>query len=170
MNHEYFMEEAITLAKKALYEGEFPVGCVIVSGNKIVATGSRKGTLDGSANETDHAEIIALRNLSEIDDNYVSGRRSMTLYVTMEPCLMCFGAILLAGIGTVVYAYEDVMGGGTTIDLKSLPPLYSERKLSVISSILRNKSLLIFKAYFSNPANTYWKGSLLSEYTLSQKD
>jgi tRNA(adenine34) deaminase len=164
------MEEAIALAKKALYEGEFPVGCVIISGNKIVATGSRKGTLDGAVNETDHAEIVALRNLSELDRNNESERSGMALYVTMEPCLMCFGAILLSGIGTVVYAYEDVMGGGTKIDLKSLPPLYSNRKISVVSGILRNSSLQIFKTFFSSPSNSYWKGSLLAGYTLSRKD
>jgi tRNA(adenine34) deaminase len=163
------MREAIALAKKALFEGEFPVGCIIVSGNKIVARGSRKGTLDGTANETDHAEIIALRDLAKKDSDNKLERRDMTLYVTMEPCLMCFGAILLSGIGTVVYAYEDAMGGGTKIDLKSLPPLYSGRNISIISGILRNKSLEIFKTYFSNPENSYWKGSLLAGYTLSQK-
>ncbi len=88
----------------------------------------------------------------------------------MEPCLMCFGAILLSGIGEIVYAYEDVMGGGTKSDLKSLPPLYRDRKISVISGVLRSKSLEIFKAYFSNPSNFYWRGSLLADYTLAQKE
>ncbi len=58
------MNEALRLAGIALKEGEFPVGCVIVFENKIIVSGSRKGTLAGAANETDHAEIIALRNLS----------------------------------------------------------------------------------------------------------
>jgi tRNA(adenine34) deaminase len=169
MNHEDFMREALGLAGIALKEGEFPVGCVLVFKNKILATGSRKGTLAGTANEVDHAEFIALRNLSDIDSNKDIDRNEITLYSTMEPCLMCFGAILLSGIGRIVYAFEDVMGGGTKIDLKSLSPLYRERKIFVISGILRNKSLEIFKAYFSNPSNSYWKGSLLADYTLAQK-
>lgn len=169
MNHEDFMREALALAEAALKEGEFPVGSILVYKNEIVATGARKGTAGGFANEVDHAEIIALRNLVGINEYNGIDRREITLYCTMEPCLMCFGAILLSGIGTVVYAYEDVMGGGTKLDLKSISPLYSSRKISVISGILRNKSLEIFRAYFSNPSNSYWKGSLLADYTLAQK-
>jgi tRNA(adenine34) deaminase len=169
MDNEYFMNEAIALAEIALKEGEFPVGCVIVFENKVIASGSRKGTLAGTVNETDHAEIIALRNLSDAGVNNDIDRSGMTLFSTMEPCLMCFSAILLSGIGTVVYAYEDVMGGGTKIDLKSLPPLYRNKQLSVIPGILREKSLRIFHSFFSNPSNSYWKGSLLAEYTLVQK-
>ncbi|MBU1712765.1 MAG: nucleoside deaminase [Proteobacteria bacterium] len=170
MTHEYFMNEALRLAGIALKEGEFPVGCVIVFENKIIVSGSRKGTIAGTVNETDHAEIIALRNLSDTGINNDIDRSRMTLYSTMEPCLMCFGAILLSGIGTIVYAFEDVMGGGTKIDLKTLSPLYRNRKLSVIPGVLRSKSLEIFKAYFSNPSNFYWRGSLLADYTLAQKD
>ena len=168
MNHEHFMKEALALAEKALSDGEFPVGCVIVAESKVIASGSREGTLAGALNETEHAEMIALRNLDQTTGLNNTGRQDMTLYCTMEPCLMCFGAILLSGIGTVVYAYEDVMGGGTKLDLKTLSPLYSSRKIPVISGILRNKSLEIFRAYFSNPSNSYWKGSLLAEYTLAQ--
>jgi tRNA(adenine34) deaminase len=168
MSHEYFMKEALALAEKAFKEGEFPVGCIIVSENRIIARGARKGTSNGAFGETEHAEIIALRTLDNADP-VNSGRDKMTLYCTMEPCLMCFASILLSGIGTVVYAYEDAMGGGTKIDLKSLPPLYSAKKISVISGILRKESLDIFKVYFSNPANSYWKGSLLADYTLKQQ-
>lgn len=170
MNHEFFMKEAVALAEIALKEGEFPVGCVIVFENEIIASGSRKCTLAGAVNETDHAEIIALRNLPATGIKDDIDRSRMTLFSTMEPCLMCFAAILLSGIGTVVYAYEDVMGGGTEIDLKSLPPLYRNRQVAVIPGILRKKSLEIFKAYFSNPSNSYWKGSLLADYTIGQRD
>jgi len=170
MNHEDFMREALVLAEAALKEGEFPVGCVLVCKDRILATGSRKGTLGMTANELDHAEIIALRNLSCTDSNSDIDRNEITLYSTMEPCLMCFGAILLSGIGEIVYAFEDVMGGGTKADLKSLSPLYRERKISVIPGILRKESLDVFKTYFSNPSNSYWKESLLADYTLAQKD
>jgi len=164
------MKEALELAEIALKEGEFPVGAILVYKNEILATGSRKGTTGEFVNEVDHAEITALRNLAGRKEFNEINRQEMTLYCTMEPCLMCFGAILLSGIGKIVYAYEDAMGGGTKIDPKNLSPLYRERKISIIPSILKKESLAIFKAYFSNPSNSYWKPSLLSDYTLAQKD
>ena len=169
MNNEHFMKEALALAETALYEGEFPVGCILVHKNRILATGTRQGTATETANEIDHAEITALINLAGTDSNNEINRQEITLYCTMEPCLMCFGAILLTGIGKIVYSYEDIMGGGTKCDLTTLSPLYRNRQISIIPGILRNESLDIFKAYFSNPSNSYWKGSLLADYTLAQK-
>ena len=129
MNHEFFMRQALQEAQEALLSSEFPVGCVVVSEDTIIATGSRMG---------------------------------------MEPCLMCFGAILIHGIGQVVYAYEDVMGGGTGCALAKMPALYKNSKISIISNVLRKESLDLFKAFFSDPENAYWRNSLLAEYTLSQ--
>lgn len=81
---------------------------------------------------------------------------------------MCFGAILIAGIGTVVWAYEDAMGGGTGCDRSSLPPLYRDRRITIVPRVLRHRSLALFKDFFLNPSNGYWAGSLLADYTLSQ--
>jgi tRNA(adenine34) deaminase len=166
MNYDQFMQKALDQAKSAFYAGEFPVGCVMVFQDKVLATGSRKGTTADSPNEIDHAEMVALRRFIDLDkDIDPSG---ITLFCTLEPCLMCFGAILLSGIGKIVYAYEDVMGGGTRCDLTKLTPLYKNRKISIIPNILRKESLELLKAYFQNPKNTYWKGSLLAEHTLCQ--
>lgn len=160
------MRKALGQAKRALAAGEFPVGCVLVYQNKILVTGTRQGTLGNRRNELDHAEIVALRRLIAIDESIDHGR--ITIFCTMEPCLMCFGALILAGIGKIVYAYEDAMGGGSECDLTRLKPLYKNSSIEVVRSILRNESLQLFKAYFSDPANHYWKGSLLAQYTLSQ--
>ena len=86
----------------------------------------------------------------------------------MEPCLMCFGALLIAGIGEIVYAYEDVMGGGTHCDLSQLPKLYSSNPASIVPGIMRAESLALFKTFFSSPDNAYWKNSQLAAYTLAQ--
>ena len=86
----------------------------------------------------------------------------------MEPCLMCYAALILAGIGKIVYAYEDVMGGGISCELSLLKPLYSNSPITVVADVLRTESLKLFQAYFSNPVNNYWKNSLLAEYTLDQ--
>lgn len=161
-----FMSAALDLAQAALVDGEFPVGCVIADGEIEVARGQRTGTATGSVNEIDHAEINALRRLSDhmqdIDPS------TLTIYCTMEPCLMCFSAILLSGIGRIVYAYEDVMGGGTACDRSGLPPLYRNAQLTVIAGVLRADSLLLFKQFFADSANPYWADSLLSRYTLEQ--
>ena len=82
---------------------------------------------------------------------------------------MCFGATLLSGIRTIVYAYEDAMGGGTHVNLSELSPFYKDINIKIIPHILRKESLKLFQTYFSNPENTYWKGSLLEQYTLNQK-
>ena len=118
-----FMSAALGLAQKALADGEFPVGCVIADDEIEVARGHRTGTAAGSLNEIDHAEINALRRLS--DDMPDIDRSTLTIYCTMEPCLMCFSAILLSGIGRIVYAYEDVMGGGPAVTDPIWPP-YTE--------------------------------------------
>ena len=93
----------------------------------------------------------------------------LTLYCTMEPCLMCFGATLLSGIKRIVYAYEDVMGGGTRCDLSGLPILYKDTNVTIVPHVLRRQSLELFKAFFLKPENNYWKNSLLAEYTLAQE-
>ena len=166
MDYEYFMKISLEQAEQALIAGEFPVGCVIVHQNKILATGTRKGTIGDGGNEIDHAEMVALRGLLECRG--LTKGDGITVFCTMEPCLMCYGALMLAGIDKIVYAYEDVMGGGTDCELSRLRPLYRNSPITVVPNVLRDRSLRLFKTYFSNPANSYWKQSLLAEYTLRQ--
>lgn len=161
-----FMKAALDLANQALAEGDFPVGCVIASGASVVAVGRRTGTIGEAVNEIDHAEINALRTL------YVQApeqdRRELTIYTTMEPCLMCFAAIMLSGIGRVVYAYEDVMGGAAGTDRSGLAPLYRDSPIKVVAGVLRRDSLILFQRFFTGRNNKYWSNSLLSRYTLGQ--
>ena len=166
MDYRYFMGKALIQARKALSVGEFPVGCVIVNGEKILATGYRKGTSGNFPNEIDHAEIIALKQLTDLKID--TGKNRVVLFTTMEPCMMCLGAMILSGINEIVYAYEDIMGGGTSCDLTKLAPLYKDSGISIVPNILRKESLKLFKEFFKNPKNAYWRESLLAEYTLSQ--
>ena len=166
MDYEYFMGKALDLAKKTLSEGEFPVGCVIVCQNKIIVTGARKGTIGNFPDEIDHAEMIALKRLSDL--NMDLSENKIALVTTLEPCLMCFGAAMLSNINEIVYAYEDVMGGGMSCDVSRMASLYKQRQITVVPNILRKESLKLFKAFFQNPSNVYWRGSLLAEYTLKQ--
>ncbi len=165
MHHEYFMRCALIEADKAKAAGEFPVGCVLAHRNRVVAAGARQASRGDWRNELDHAEMVTLRRLNRLAAKLPP--EDLTLYSTMEPCLMCFAAIMLAGIGTIVYAYEDVMGGGTACDFNPLPPLYDRRRPRIIAGILRQESLARFKAFFMEPQNDYWRDSLLANYTLS---
>ncbi len=171
MDHSDYMGKALKLAKTALNDGEFPVGCLLVHRNQIIASGVRAGTSrsvsGGPVNEIDHAEMMTLRQFYQAEGTI--NPLETTIYCTMEPCLMCYAAILLGGIGTLVYAYEDVMGGGTQSDLKKLAPLYRKRQITIIPHIRRNESLALFKAFFRDGKNNYWQGSYLAQYTLAQK-
>ncbi len=168
--HEIFMELALDQARAAFDSGQFPVGCVIVQDGNVIASGARSGTAGEAAffSEIDHAEIRALKGLEGFNGTFTP--ENATLYCTMEPCLMCFAAILLSGIKTVVFAYEDVMGGGTTVDLNTAGPLYRQTGIRVIPHVLREKSLDLFYKFFNKEANLYWKGSLLEAYTLAQQE
>ena len=141
-----FMSAALGLAQTALADGEFPVGCVIADDEIEVARGHRTGTAAGSVNEIDHAEINALRRLS--DDMPDIDRSRLTIYCTMEPCLMCFSAILLSGIGRIVYAYEDVMGGGTGCDRSGLAPLIPKRPIDGDLRCIENQQPAAVQAVF----------------------
>lgn len=162
-----FMNAALQEAAAALEAGEFPVGCVIAGPDGVAATGARIRSRGLKANETDHAEITAIKELYE--SGYSGNLRELSLYSTMEPCLMCFGAALIAGIRRIVYGYEDVMGGGTRCSLRDLPPLYREAEVQIVPHVLREESRELFYRFFSDPQNTYLQGTLLAEYTLCRK-
>jgi tRNA(adenine34) deaminase len=160
------MRAALEEARRALEDGEFPVGCVIVRAGRIIVRSARKGSRTINPSEIDHAEMLALKRLENLDCHMA--HENLVIYSTMEPCLMCFAALTLSRIGKVVYAYEDVMGGGTNCDMESLPPLYRALRPQVVGGILRSESLALFKAFFGAAANTYWQGSLLETYTSDQ--
>lgn len=165
-SHTHYMQMALDLAREALAQEEFPVGCVMVYAGRVIARGARKGTRKQIPSELDHAEIMALRELESLDEPI--DRRKITLYATLEPCLMCYGALLISGIGHIVYAYEDAMGGGTACDRTRLPELYRNNWVEIVSGVCRQESLLLFKYYFAQAGMAYWRGSLLAEYTLAQ--
>jgi tRNA(adenine34) deaminase len=163
--HEILMTLALAEAKEALTLGEFPVGCVMVHQGEVVASGKRAHSC-GRVNEMDHAEMLALRSF--LDAEPIIAPEDVTVYATMEPCLMCYSTLILNGIRKIVYAYEDVMGGGTNLPLKALSPLYSGIEIQVVAAVLRQESLALFKQFFRNPDNLYWKDSQLATYTLNQ--
>lgn len=170
IDHEKYMRLALLEARQALDNNDFPVGCVMVYDGEVIARGKRLHSQNNSHtrnNEVDHAEIIALKNL--LDSQREIDLDQVAVYSTMEPCLMCYATLLVNGIKNIVYAYEDVMGGGTDLPLTKLKPLYSSMKISIVSGVLRVESLKLFQEFFGSQHNTYLQDSKLAAYTLSLK-
>ena len=181
---ERWMSEALDLAKSALIKGEFPVGAVLVAENGVIGRGVRMNSRQEVASELDHAEILAIRDMygSAYFKNTSFEDRYITAYVTLEPCLMCLGALLINGVRRIVFAYEDVMGGacglwaqpeGISIGYDGMPGtsvglaqnrLYS--KWVAVGGVLRAESLALFRAFFDSQASAYLKDTLLARYTL----
>ncbi|MCW5205942.1 nucleoside deaminase [Desulfobulbus sp. F5] len=158
------MRAALAEAQLALEAGEFPVGCVLALDGKILAQGRRRNSGSTSRNELDHAENITLRSL--LTEQPRVNCSKITVYSTLEPCLMCFSTLLLSGIRRFIWAYEDVMGGGTALPLAQLAPLYREMHVELLPGLLRNESLALFARFFQD--HSYWQGSLLASYTCAE--
>ena len=116
---EHWMRLALAQAQAAAQAGEVPVGAVLVRGDQLIATG-RNAPVAGH-DPTAHAEIIALRAAAQQLGNY--RLEDCTLYVTLEPCAMCSGALLHARLSRVVYGAADPKTGaaGSVVDLFAQP-------------------------------------------------
>lgn len=121
MTHDVFMQEAIALAHLAAQNDEVPVGAIVVKNNEIIGRGSNQPITqhDPSA----HAEMVALRDAGQMLNNY--RLVGCDLYVTLEPCAMCLGAIIHARIANVYYGASDPKTGacGSVINLLAEPKL-----------------------------------------------
>ena len=118
-NHEYYMKMALKEAKKAYKLGEVPIGCVIVYEDKIIGRGYNRRNTDKST--LAHAEITAIKKASKIIGDW--RLEDCTLYVTLEPCQMCAGAIVQARIPTVVMGCMNPKAGcaGSILNVLEVP-------------------------------------------------
>ena len=122
MTHDHYMRLALTEAEQALAENEVPVGAVIVQAERVIAAAHNQR--EALHDPTAHAEMIAITQAaSNLGDWRLEG---CTLYVTLEPCIMCAGAILLARIPTVVYGATDPKAGA----VQSLYHLLNDDRLN----------------------------------------
>jgi tRNA(adenine34) deaminase len=144
-NNEKFMRIALNLAKKSMRENEVPVGAVVVCNNKIIGCGrNRKEKLN---NPILHAEIIAIENACK---NLCSWRLiNCDIFVTLEPCPMCAGAIINSRINKLIFATEDLKSGSvkSVINLFDLP---FNHKPIVISGVLQKESSEILSNFFKS--------------------
>ncbi|GFE61430.1 tRNA adenosine(34) deaminase TadA [Geobacter sp. AOG2] len=144
-DHDYWMTKAIAQAAKARAKDEVPIGCVIVRGGKIIARGHnlRETTQDPAA----HAELIAIKKAARKLNSW--RLLNTTLYVTLEPCLMCMGAIILARIPTVVFGCHDPKGGaaGTLYDLSNDPRL--NHRVELVPRVLEGECSSLLSSFFA---------------------
>jgi tRNA(adenine34) deaminase len=142
-DHEPFMRLALAQAALAQAAGEVPVGAIVVLGGGVVGRGYNRPV--GSSDPTAHAEILALREAARAIGNYrLSGA---TLYVTVEPCLMCVGAIVHARIGTVVYGVPDPKGGAvrSLLDPGALP---LNHRFEAVEGVLADECRQVLQDFF----------------------
>ena len=137
------MSLALKQAQKAAAKGEVPVGCVIVRENKILSCGYNRR--EGHKNPLEHAEIIAIRRAAK----KLKGWRLLgcRMYVTLEPCPMCAGAIINARIPRVVFGAKDAKAGscGSVVDLFALP---YNHKPEVVSGVLGEECAQLLSDFF----------------------
>ena len=145
-NDEYFMKEALKEAKKSFDLDEVPVGAVIVKDDKIIARGHnlRESKVDPTA----HAEIIAIKKACKKSRSW--RLENCKIYVTLEPCAMCAGAILWSRISEVIYGASDLKGGalGTCFNLYEQKGLNHYPKIK--KDILSDDSARLLKDFFKN--------------------
>lgn len=136
---DYFMKMALMEAEEALTEDEIPIGAVIVLNNKVIARGHNHTQLLNDV--TAHAEMEAITAAA----NHLGAKylNDCTLYVTVEPCVMCAGAIAWAQLGTLVYGASDLKRGFTTLNSPVLHP-----KTVIRSGVLGEECEIIMKSFF----------------------
>lgn len=141
---EHFMREALKEAQKAFEKGEIPVGAVIVSNNQIISRAYNQTEL--LSDVTAHAEMLAITAAA----NHLGGKYLIdcTLYVTLEPCVMCAGALTWSQIGKVIYAAKDAKRGYSTI-----PNLNMHPKTNVIQGPFSEESEKLLLDFFRKLRN-----------------
>ncbi len=144
MDDTVWMQQALQRAERALQHNEVPVGAIVVHDNKIIGEGWDQTVT--AKDPTAHAEIIALRAAGKTLQNY--RLLNATLYVTLEPCSMCAGALVNARIKRVVFALADSKSGacGSVFNIIDAPCL--NHRLYSTQGILAEESLALLQSFF----------------------
>jgi tRNA(adenine34) deaminase len=140
-----FMQKALDEARLAAEAGEVPIGAILVQGEKLLARAGNRTIRD--CDPTAHAEIVALREAARVAANYrLTGT---TLYVTLEPCAMCAGAMVQARVARLVYGADDPKGGAvsTCFEVLSHPKL--NHRVEVTRGVLAEESAAILQSFFT---------------------
>jgi tRNA(adenine34) deaminase len=146
MNDEYWMEKALELARRAEEAGEVPVGAVIVKDDQLLAEGWNQPI--SSHDATSHAEIMAMREAGKKLNNY--RLIDTTMYVTLEPCSMCVGAMIHARVSKVVYGTSEPRTGALGGAFHLLQANQHNHVFDVVSGVLAEESKTLLQAFFQS--------------------
>jgi tRNA(adenine34) deaminase len=141
---EYFMELALELALEAFKKNEVPVGAVLVKEGVVIAASHNQVEANGDA--TSHAEVLCIKKASQALSNW--RLLETTLYVTLEPCAMCLGAILLSRVKRVVYAAEDFRHGACGSWVNLLEKKHPIHNIEITKGILKERSAALLSGFF----------------------
>jgi tRNA(adenine34) deaminase len=144
MNDLQWMRYALNRARQAAERGEVPVGAVLVKDGDLVAEGFNQPI--GATDPTAHAEIVALRGAAQILRNY--RLPETTLYVTIEPCLMCVGAMVHARIGRLVYGAPEPKAGAIMSAMRALDHPTLNHRFEVTGGVLENECRETMQEFF----------------------
>ena len=144
MKKELLMREALVQAKKALKKGEVPIGAVVVLGDEIIGRGYNQPIT--MKDPTAHAEIIALKEASNRLDNY--RLNEAIIYTTLEPCLMCAGALVHARIKKIIFAAQDTKSGVVVNNGGLIQSEFLNHKVSFEGGILEKEASKLLKDFF----------------------
>ena len=147
--YETYMLEALKEAELAAQEDEVPIGCVIVKNNQIIARAHNQR--ENNNDPLGHAETLAIKKASEALNDWQLV--DTELYVTIEPCLMCAGAIIQSRISKVVYGAPDLKGGAFGSSLNVLDAKNINHRPEVIGGVLEQECTAIIKNYFKSKRN-----------------
>lgn len=144
LTDELWMEEALRCAQRALEMGEVPVGAVVIHGDEIIGRGWNRNITDSDPSA--HAEIIALRGAAARMGNHRLG--DCALFVTIEPCAMCAGAMVHARIQRLVYGSDDPKAGAVRSVMQVLNHPQLNHKVEVQSGVLAGRSAELLQTFF----------------------
>jgi len=150
-SHQYWMQKVLLLAKQAAEKGEVPVGALIVREDEElgpVELGSGHNQPIGSHDPTAHAEIIALRRAAEAVQNY--RLPNTTLYVSIEPCTMCLGAIMHARVKTLVFGAKEPRAGAVVSQPLLEKADYFNHKLEIVSDVCAEECAELMTRFFKS--------------------
>jgi tRNA(adenine34) deaminase len=143
--HNQYMRQALALAEQAQAAGEVPVGAVIVLNGEVVGKGCNSPI---AANDpTAHAEMLAIREACAHIGNY--RLEGATLYSTLEPCVMCAGALVAARVGTLVFAARDLRFGGVRSKFRLADSDLLNHRLEIVEGILAAESVRLLQDFFA---------------------
>lgn len=140
----HFMQLALEQARLAERAGEVPIGAVLVANGQVLAAAGNRTITD--CDPTAHAEIVVLRAAARLRGNY--RLTDATLYVTLEPCAMCAGAIVQARLARVVYGADDPKGGAVRTVFKILNDRRLNHELEITGGVLAEESARLLQTFF----------------------